>query len=404
MAAAVRRAAAPPDQQPRHTPAVAVTLVLGLTALGAPLGLLWAALAPDTPVLKTAEGAIYAQPQPEQPIAADGWFSLLGLGFGVLAAIAVWTLLRRRRGPVGLVATTVGALGTALVAWQLGRRIGLDGYQRLLASAPAGTPFDKPADLRAGGIERVLGVLPLPYGNLLLPAFAAAVTYTLLAGWSRWPSLRPEPEPDWPTGPEVAGWPGPVVTDRPDGPIGIAPPTGTTVPDRPDGYRDWDRPDAYDRQDRPDAHGRQDRPDAYGDQDRPGVDSVGTGPVLAGCRAGSVGGRRGGQLRQRHRNRPHLTQQGRLAIEQPQLGAEPGGGVVDGEQPLPVRHGQHGGGRHQVRQHRRVLRQLLGQLLAGRPGSGPGTAGRPRSPGPPAAPPTSSGPVGSGSHSTSAVR
>lgn len=267
----------PPDQQSRHTPAVAVTLVLGLTALGAPLGLLWAALAPDTPVLKTAEGAIYAQPQPEQPIAADGWFSLLGLGFGVLAAIAVWTLLRRRRGPVGLVATTVGALGTALVAWQLGRRIGLDGYQRLLASAPAGTPFDKPADLRAGGIERVLGVLPLPYGNLLLPAFAAAVTYTLLAGWSRWPSLRPEPEPDWPTGPEVAGWPGPVATDRPDGPTGTAPPTGTTVPDRPDGYRDWDRPD---------VHGDQDRPDAYGDQDRPGVDSGRDRPGAPGVPGG----------------------------------------------------------------------------------------------------------------------
>lgn len=262
-----------PDQRPRAS-AVAVALVLGLTALGAPLGLLWAALAPDTPVLKTAEGAIYAQPQPEQPIAADGWFSLLGLGFGVLAALAVWTLLRRRRGPVGLVAVTVGALGTALVAWQLGRRIGLDGYQRLLASAPAGTPFDKPADLRAGGIERVLGVLPLPYGNLLLPAFAAAVTYTLLAGWSRWPSLRPEPEPDWATGPELTGWPGPAATDRPDGPPGTAPPTGTGVPDRPDGYHDQDRPDGYGHQDRPGVDSGQDRAGAPG-----GTGGVSWGPV-----------------------------------------------------------------------------------------------------------------------------
>ncbi|MEV4827637.1 DUF2567 domain-containing protein [Micromonospora sp. NPDC049257] len=217
----------PGEQRPRHTRAVAASLVLGLTLLGGPLGLLWAALAPDTPVLKTAEGAVYAQPQPEQPIAADGWFSLLGLGFGVLAAIAVWTLLRRRRGPVNLVALTVGALGTALVAWQLGRRIGLDGYQRLLATAPAGTPFDKPADLRAGGIERVLGVLPLPYGNLLLPAFAAAVTYTLLAGWSRWPSLRPEPEPGgpgWPVDPGATGWSGAGVTGPPPGPGMLAAP------------------------------------------------------------------------------------------------------------------------------------------------------------------------------------
>ncbi|MEU1886208.1 DUF2567 domain-containing protein [Micromonospora rifamycinica] len=216
----------PVDRRPGRTLAVAGALVLGLAALGGPLGLLWAALAPDTPVRKTAEGAVYAQPQPEQPIAADGWFSLLGIGFGVLAAIAVWTLLRRRRGPVDLAALTVGALGAALVAWQLGRRIGLDGYERLLATAPAGTPFDKPADLRAGGIERVLGVLPVPYGNLLLPAFAAAVTYTLLAGWSRWPSLRPEPEPDG------AGWPGPGAAGGVSwGPAGT--PAPTTAPEPP---------------------------------------------------------------------------------------------------------------------------------------------------------------------------
>ena len=72
-------------------------------------------LAPDTPVLKTAEGAIYAEPQPEQPIAADGWFSLLGLGFGLLVALVLWFVLRRRRGPVGLLAA---------VARRVGRRAG----------------------------------------------------------------------------------------------------------------------------------------------------------------------------------------------------------------------------------------------------------------------------------------
>ena len=34
------------------------------------------------PGAQDRRGAIYAEPQPEQPIAADGWFSLLGLGFG----------------------------------------------------------------------------------------------------------------------------------------------------------------------------------------------------------------------------------------------------------------------------------------------------------------------------------
>ncbi|RKN50768.1 DUF2567 domain-containing protein [Micromonospora endolithica] len=173
----------------------AALAALVVTVLGVPLGLLWTALAPDTPVRKVAEGAVYAEPQPEQPIAADGWFSLLGLGFGVLVALGLWFALRRLRGPVGLAAAALGAFGAAVVAWQVGRRIGLDTYQRLLATAPDGQAFGKPVDLRAGGVDLVLGVLPVPHGNLLLPAFGAAVTYTLLAGWSRWPSLRPEPEP-----------------------------------------------------------------------------------------------------------------------------------------------------------------------------------------------------------------
>ncbi len=203
----------------------------------------------------------------------------------MLTALAVWFLLRKNRGPVGLVVAAAGALAAALVAWQVGRRVGLAGYQRLLDTAPEGTRFSKPADLRAGGIELFLGVLPLPYGNVLLPAFAAAVTYTLLAGWSRWPSLRPEPEPDvtWLTAP-------------------------APVPAGPAGRR--------------------------------------FGPA-------GTGGR--GQFRQRHRNRPHLAKQRRLAVEQVQLGAKPGRRVVDGEQLLAVRHRQRRGGGDQVGQHRRIL-------------------------------------------------
>ncbi|WP_371682251.1 DUF2567 domain-containing protein [Micromonospora sp. WMMA2032] len=208
-----------------------VATVLGLaallTALGAPLGLLWAWLAPDTPVRQTPDGAVYTTAQPEQPIAADGWFSLLALGFGVLAAVALWVLLRRRRGPAGLLAVTLGGLGAAVVAWQVGRRIGLATFQRLLDTAPPGTDFTKPADLRAGGVDWY-GPLPVPHGSLLLAAFGAAVTYTLLAGWSRWPSLRPEPEPGghWPPPTGQAGdWPPPTgqVGDRPPPGISSAP-------------------------------------------------------------------------------------------------------------------------------------------------------------------------------------
>ncbi|MGC5330927.1 DUF2567 domain-containing protein [Micromonospora sp. DT62] len=218
---------AEPDLPRGRAVRLALLAVLASSVLGVPLGLLWAALAPDTPVLKVAEGAVYAEPQPEQPIAADGWFSLLGLGFGVLAALALWFLLRRVRGPVGLFAAVLGAFGAALVAWQVGRRTGLAGYERLLENAPVGRAFEKPADLRAGGIEWLFGVLPVPHGNLLLSAFGAAVTYTLLAGWSRWPSLRPEREPGVPG----LSWgsaetPAPSAAPEPPAPGAAAPPHG----------------------------------------------------------------------------------------------------------------------------------------------------------------------------------
>ncbi|MEU5552441.1 DUF2567 domain-containing protein [Micromonospora sp. NPDC047793] len=244
----------PPTGPPRHparTLRVGALTVLVMGLLGAPLGLLWAVLAPATPVIKSGPTqAVYGQAQPEQPIAADGWFSLLGLGFGVLAALVVWLVLRRYRGPVGLVVVVAGGLAAALVAWQVGRRIGLSGYERLLDSAPDGTRLAKPADLRAGGIEMVLGVLPVPHGNLLLPAFGAAVAYTLLAGWSRWPSLRPEPEPDpaWfvpPTGyPDGTArppldHPGGTVASPVGYPEGAAPPPVSSEPAAP-----WPAPPA----------------------------------------------------------------------------------------------------------------------------------------------------------------
>ncbi|WBB71134.1 DUF2567 domain-containing protein [Micromonospora sp. WMMD812] len=220
---ATRMGAVPVPGSRSRAAVAALAAGLAVALLGVPLGLLWAAVAPDTPVIKAPDGALYAQPQPEQPVAADGWFSLLGLAFGVLVALALWFVLRRRRGPVGLVTAVFGALAAAAVAWQVGRRIGLSTFDRLLATAPDGQPFTKPADLRTGELDGFLHVVPVP--QLLLPAFGAAVMYTLLAGWSRWPSLRPEPLPD------VAGvsWasaatPAPSAAPEPPAPGAAEPP------------------------------------------------------------------------------------------------------------------------------------------------------------------------------------
>jgi hypothetical protein len=194
-----------------------VSVAVGVAALGAPLGWLWAALAPDVPVQVVPGGVAPTEEQPEEFFAADGWFVLLGVGFGLLAAVAVWFLLRRYRGPATLVAVTVGAVGAGLLAWWVGHRIGLSGYRREVREATAGTELDRPPELRAKELGWWFGFIPRVQGDLLLPAIAAAVAYTMLAAWSRYPSLgravEIEPPPHAPTGPDQ-GAPEPAGQDQ----------------------------------------------------------------------------------------------------------------------------------------------------------------------------------------------
>ncbi|WSA83457.1 DUF2567 domain-containing protein [Micromonospora sp. NBC_01796] len=208
---------------PLRTLTVAVATVLVLTLLGAPLGLAWRAVAPSVPVIQADGGAVLAQPQPEEFVAADGWFSLFGLVFGLLAALVVWWVLRRYRGPVGMVVAALGSIGAAVVAWQVGRHIGLGEYQRMLETAAAGTSFGKPPDLRAGRFEWLFGFVPVLRGDLLLPAFGSVVMYTMLAGWSRYAGLGAEPEPvglSW----DSAALPVPPAAPEPPAPGAAEPP------------------------------------------------------------------------------------------------------------------------------------------------------------------------------------
>jgi hypothetical protein len=202
------------QQEPRPwrpTLRAGVIALAALLVLGAPLGLLWRLLAPEGRVVQTARGPYPVDPQPEQYVATDGWFALLGLGFGVLAAVLAWRLLRRHRGPVQLAAVVLGAAGAAPLAWLVGRLWQHGDFEQWRRTAPLGAITAQPPDLRA-------------YGVLLVPAFAAVITYTLLAGWAHDPELAP-PDDE----PVSSGWPGdpaPTTAPAPPVPGATAPPHG----------------------------------------------------------------------------------------------------------------------------------------------------------------------------------
>jgi len=178
---------------PQREPArpVLVTLqtaaVLLAGVLGFPLGVLWQQLAPNVPVLIVSDGAVYNDAQPEQFMAGDGWFSVLGLAFGVVLAVVTWMLFRRLRGPQLLALLAVSSTVAAVIAWKYGREIGLDAYLRDLHTAATGTELGKPNDVR---VETLRWWPPAVEGVLLVPALGSTLTITLLAAWSRWPLLR----------------------------------------------------------------------------------------------------------------------------------------------------------------------------------------------------------------------
>ena len=140
--------------------------------LGAPVGLLWAAVAPKVAVEVTGT-AVKLTSDASAFIAGDGWF--LGVVFlvGLVTGLAAWAL-GRRHGPAVVVGLTVGGLLGAYVAARTGELVD-EGSAR--AAVEAG---------RMGGLELSLvlrateAVVGWPIGALL----------GFLAPFSLWPDRR----------------------------------------------------------------------------------------------------------------------------------------------------------------------------------------------------------------------
>jgi hypothetical protein len=222
---AVGRAFVPAPPFPTRGPLVRLPEVLAalgvaafLALAGFPLGWLWSAVAPHTPVQMISDGPVLSQPEQEQMIADEGWYLFLTVLAGVLVAALAWAFLRRYRGvPMVLGLAIGGVIGGAITAW-FGHSIGYAHFRELATKAPVGTHFLAPVNLRVKQIGWWHHVVPYARGDVLAMAIAALVIYLLLAGFSAYPSLRePDPAPLTDFGAQVPGYPGAAYQGAPHG-------------------------------------------------------------------------------------------------------------------------------------------------------------------------------------------
>jgi hypothetical protein len=184
----------------------ALGVALAVAALGLPLGWLWATLAPHVQVVMTPNGPFHVDAEPEGYIGAEGWYVLIAFVVGLLTAVAIWLVVRSRRGPAVLAGLALGSVvAGVLMAW-LGHRIGLANYERLLHTASVGTRFERPVDLRTKLVSptRVQGAV-------LVQAIAAVAMYSLMTAFSNYPSLR-RVSSDWSVLPAHPMAPAPPAT------------------------------------------------------------------------------------------------------------------------------------------------------------------------------------------------
>jgi hypothetical protein len=147
--------------------------VLGAVAvLGLPLGALWSWLAPAEFVVRSDRAATLGAVLPfvgqtEHRFDDMATFLLLGLATGVLTGAALW-LLRRRRGPLVLLAAALGSLISAWLAMRVGLWLVAARYPDL---ANTGAPFGRPPVLESAWV-----IITQPFG--------VAFSYCIPTAWN----------------------------------------------------------------------------------------------------------------------------------------------------------------------------------------------------------------------------
>lgn len=171
----------------------ALIVAVLVTVCGLALGALWLWLAPRVPLVSDGSAIYLKDSEGEQAIGADGWFTLLGLGMGVLTAAGVY-FWRRTGGIVLVVALAVGGLLASVLAWRLGVHFGPP--QNVVAHAKqlgANKVFSAPLQLNAKGALLAWPIASMAAFLGLTSLFTPFEEADPDSGWPGWEPRHPEP-------------------------------------------------------------------------------------------------------------------------------------------------------------------------------------------------------------------
>ncbi|MCG7527133.1 ABC transporter permease [Streptomyces sp. OfavH-34-F] len=187
-----------------------------VTVSGVLLGLLWLWLAPRVPLVSDGSAVFLHNSEGEESIGADGTFALLGLAFGAVSAgLAFWY---ERRGGIWLTGgLALGSVLGALVAWQVGTRLGpTDDVVAHAREAGKGVVFDAPLELHAKGMLLAWALAAMVVHLLLAAAWGPKEFEGEWASYGGWgPDAPPAPAPDGqPQAPAPDGSPAPAPGDK----------------------------------------------------------------------------------------------------------------------------------------------------------------------------------------------
>lgn len=165
-----------PAPRPRwQRDAAAFTVIVAtLTLLAAPVGLLWAAVAPRYTVIRSDKGLDFPNIESTKAfVGADGSYVVVVLVVGLITGLLAWRYARQY-GPATVLGLAVGGL---LAAWIAGRVGLMPGSRSVVAALGDSSTVRGPIDLYLGKRDQATGDLSLrgAWGAVAWPVGALLV-------------------------------------------------------------------------------------------------------------------------------------------------------------------------------------------------------------------------------------